>query len=106
SAADAAAFDGRVFSASRAREYGLIDEVGYLRDALAAARALAGQPEAGAVLLHRRNDPARTPFATTPNVPLQANLFPVSFPGLDRAKLPPLRTRWPPAPALERLSGK
>jgi protease IV len=104
--ADAATFDGRIFSASQALQRGLIDQVGYLRDALAAARALAGRPQAGAVLLHRRNDAARTPFATTPNVPLQANLFPVSLPGLDRSKLPTFLYMWLPDPALERLSGK
>jgi protease-4 len=99
-------FDGRIFSASQAQQRGLIDHVGYLRDALAAARSLADQPDAGAVILHRRNDPARTPFATTPNVPLQASLFPVSFPGLDRSKLPTFLYMWLPDPALERLSGK
>jgi protease-4 len=99
-------FDGRIFSASQALGRGLIDQVGYLRDALAAARSLAGQPGAGAVLLHRKNDPARTPFATTANVPLQASLFPLSFPGLDRNKLPTFLYMWLPDPTLERLSGK
>jgi protease-4 len=105
-AAETETFDGRIFSASQARQRGLIDEVGYLRDAIAAARGLAGQPSAGAVLLHRTNDPARTAFATTPNVPLQASLFPVSFPGMDRSKLPTFLYMWLPDPALERLTGK
>ena len=99
-------FDGRVFSATEAQKRGLIDQVGYLRDALAMARKLAGQPEAGAVLLHRKNDPARTPFATTANVPLQAGLLPLSFPGLERSKLPTFLYMWSPDPTLERLSGK
>jgi protease-4 len=99
-------FDGRIFSASQAKQRGLIDQIGYLEDALAQARALAGQPDAGAVILHRRNDTARTPFATTPNVPLQTNLFPASFPGLDRTKLPTFLYMWLPDPTLERLSGK
>jgi protease-4 len=104
--ADADVFDGRIFSASQAQRHGLIDKVGYLEDALTDARTLAGQPGASAVILHRRNDPARTPFATTPNVPLQANLFPVSFPGLDRSKLPTFLYMWLPDPALERMGGK
>jgi protease-4 len=99
-------FDGRVFSASQAKQRGLIDQIGYLKDGLGAAREMAGHPDAGAVLLHRRNDPARTPFATTPNVPLQASLFPVSFPGFDRSKLPTFLYMWLPDPSLERLSGK
>jgi protease-4 len=106
SRAEPETFDGRVFSASQALERGLIDKIGYLEDALAAARTLAGQPAAGAVLLHRRNDAARTPFATTPNVPLQASLFPLSFPGFDRSKLPTFLYMWLPDPSLERLSGK
>ncbi len=105
-AASKDSFDGRVFSAAEAQERGLVDQVGYLRDALAVARQLADQPGAGAVLLHRKNDPARTPFATTPNVPLQAGLFPLSFPGLERSKLPTFLYMWSPDPALERLSGK
>jgi protease IV len=99
-------FDGRIFSASQAVRRGLVDRLGYLEDSLALARELAGQPGAGAVILHRENDPARTPFATTANVPLQANLFPASFPGLDRSKLPTFLYMWLPDPSLERLSGK
>jgi protease-4 len=99
-------FDGRVFSAWQAVERGLVDRVGYLEDALAAARAMAGQPQAGAVILHRQGDTARTPFATTPNVPLQATLFPLSLPGLERSKLPTFLYLWQPDPTLERLSGK
>jgi protease-4 len=99
-------FDGRILSASQAQKLGLIDRIGYLRDALDAARSLACLPDAGAVILHRRNDMARTGFATTPNVPLQTNLFPVSFPGLDRSKLPTFLYMWLPDPTLERLGGK
>lgn len=103
---DATIFDGRIFSASQALQRGLIDKVGYLQDALSAARELAGQPQAGAALLHRCHDVARTPFATTPNVPLQFNGLPFSFPGLDRSKLPTFLYMWQPDPTLERLSGK
>lgn len=103
---DAAALDGRVFLASKAVERGLVDRIGYLPDAIAAARELAGKPNAGAVLLHRSGDVARTPFATTPNVPIQAGLFPFSIPGLERSKLPTFLYLWQPDPTLERLSGK
>jgi protease-4 len=103
---DAVTFDGRVFSASQALQRGLVDRIGYLEDAVAAAREMACRPQAGAVLLHRHGDEARTPFATTPNVPLQANLLPFSFPGLDRGKLPTFLYLWQPDPTLERLSGK
>ncbi len=100
------ALDGRVFLASKALERGLVDCVGYLPDALAAAREMAGQPQAGTVLLHRTGDVARTPYATTPNVPIQANLLPFSMPGLERSKLPTFLYLWQPDPTLERLSGR
>ena len=66
---DDGALDGRVFLASKALKCGLVDQVGYLPDAIASARELAGQPQAGTVLLHRAGDVARTPYATTPNTP-------------------------------------
>ena len=83
-----------------------MDRIGYLDDALDAAREMAGWPGAGAVLLHRQGDAARTPFAATPNVPLQANLFPISLPGAERSKLPTFLSLWQPDPTLERLGGK
>jgi protease IV len=103
---DEATFDGRVFSARQALDLGLIDRVGYLPDALELARQCAGSPHAGAAVLHRRHDVARTPFATTPNVPLQASLLPVSLPGADRSRLPAFLYLWQPDPSIERLSGK
>jgi protease-4 len=105
-ASAATALDGRVFSGQRALQFGLVDRVGYLADALDAARELSGRPEAKAVLLHRSGDVARTPFSTTPNVPLQGSLFPASLPGLERSKLPTFLYLWQPDPTLERLGGK
>jgi protease-4 len=103
---EASTFDGRVFLAKQALERGLIDVVGHLPDALHAARQMAGCPAAGAVILHRRDDVARTPYATTPNVPLQASLLGVSVPAGDRNRLPTFLYLWQPDPSLERLSGK
>ena len=103
---EGATFDGRVFLANKARERGLIDVVGHLPDALDLARQLARCPAAGAVILHRRNDVARTPYATTPNVPLQATLLGVSVPAGDRNRLPTFLYLWQPDPSLERLTGK
>lgn len=99
-------FDGRVFLAKQALERGLIDMIGHLPDALNAARQMAGCPATGAVILHRRDDLARTPYATTPNVPLQATLLGVSVPAGDRNRLPTFLYLWQPDPSLERLSGK
>jgi len=105
-AADKTTFDGRVFTASQALKRGLVDRIGYLDEALDLAREQAGQPQAGAVLLHRSGDVGRTAYATTPNFPLHVNLFPASLPGLDRSKLPTFLYMWQPDPTLERFSGK
>ena len=95
-------FDGRVFLAHEALERGLIDTIGYLDDAVAAARELGGSPSAAAVILHRCNDPARTPYAVTPNMPLHGNLLPLSVPGFDRSQLHTFLYLWQPEPTLER----
>jgi len=99
-------FDGRVFTGTQAQRFGLVDKVGYLPDALALARQLCNQPHARAVLLHRCRDQGRTPYASTPNVPLQATLLPVTLPSLERSKLPAFLYLWEPEPTMERLGGK
>lgn len=98
-------FDGRIFTASRAMEIGLVDELGYVDDALNLARQLGGCPDARAVILHRWRDPARTPYAITPNVP-RTDLLPISIPGLERSRLPTFLYMWQPDPTLERWGGK
>ena len=60
-----------------------------------------------AVVMYRRNnDPARSVYAITANVPLQgAGLFP-SLPGLDRSKMPTFLSLWQPELSIEKLGGK
>jgi protease-4 len=99
-------FDGRVFTAKQALDQGLIDRIGYLDDAVALVRERAGQPHARPVLLRRPSDPARTPYAVTPNSPLHSTLMPLSVPGIDRSKMPTFMYAWLPEPSLERLAGK
>ena len=103
---EALAFDGRIMSARRAQEIGLIDGVGHLEDALATARNLAGVPDAVPVLFRRRGDSAYSLYAVTPNVPIQNQLLPFSIPGVERAKLPGFLYLWQAEPTLERMSGK
>lgn len=45
--------DGRVFSGTKAKSYGLVDDIGYLDDALALAGKLGGAPGASVVRYHR-----------------------------------------------------
>jgi protease-4 len=104
--ADGSTLDGRVFTGPHAQKLGLVDDVGYLEDAIHHARQMAHQPTASVIVLHRSNDPARTPYATTPNIPLQATFLPVSLPGAERSRLPTFLYLWQPDPTLERLSGK
>jgi protease-4 len=100
-------FDGRVFTAQQALQRGLIDRIGYLEDAVDAARQVAGKPAGQVVLLHRPNDVARSPYAITPNVPVQGGgALPVSVPGIERSRLPAFLYLWQPEPTLERLTGK
>ena len=58
------------------------------------------------MVLHRRNDGARTPYDVTANVPLQTGLLPLSIPGFERARLPTFLYLWQPEPTIERLSGR
>ena len=100
-------FDGRVFTATQARERGLIDEIGYLDEAIRIAEGMAGLNGATVVFYHRKNDPARSPYAITPNVPLQgAGILPISTPGRERTRLPMFLFMWQPEPMMEKLSGR
>jgi protease IV len=108
-ATDATCFDGRIFTGKQAQGKGLIDTVGDLDDALALAAQLGGCANGarpGAVMYRRKNDPARSIYAVTANVPLQgAGLLP-SLPGLERARMPTFLSLWQPELALEKLTGK
>ena len=99
-------FDGRVFTAEQARERRLIDSVGYLDDAINTAREMAHAGCPDVVFYHRANDPARSPYAITPNVPLQNGLFPLSLPGFDRSRLPSFLYLWQPEPTMEKAVGR
>lgn len=99
-------WDGRVFTARSALALGLIDQIGYLDDAVGLARQLSKCDQAVPVLYRRANDPARSLYAVTPNVPLQATFLPVSVPGMDRAKLPTFLYLWQPEATLPRLAGR
>ncbi len=99
-------FDGRILSSAEAESVGLIDQIGYLDDALAQACRLAQIDTAQAIMYRRAGDSARTLYATTPNRPLLAGgLLGVNIPGLDRTKLPLFLYLWQPEPTLMKLAG-
>ena len=97
-------FDGRIFTAPDAMRFGLIDELGYLDDAIDRCRAKANAPAAGVVILHRPRDPARTPYAVTPNAPVTNGIFP-RVAGLNRSQLPTFLYIWQPDPSIETAFG-
>jgi protease-4 len=99
-------FDGRIFTAQQALQIGLVDQVGYLQDAVDAALERAGQNDACVVMFRPRNDPARTPYAITANQSISSGLLPLSIPGLERSKLPAFLYMWQAEPTLERLAGR
>jgi protease IV len=101
-----ATFDGRVFTARQAQDLHLVDRIGYLDDAVATARSLAGVPCANVIFFRRREDPALSQYSITPNTPLQKGLIPISVPGLDRSKLPCFLYLWQMEPMTEVVQGK
>jgi protease-4 len=97
--------DGRIVAAPRAMAIHLIDQMGYPDDAVAEAERLAGLAGSEVVLFQRAGYPVRSIYATVPNVPLQSELIPLSYPGLERTKLPTFLYLWQPDPTLTRLGG-
>jgi protease IV len=99
-------FDGRIYTGTQAVQLHLVDSLGYLDDAVATARGMAGLSTARVVLYHRCNDRARTQYSMTPNVPIQGEVMPMSFPGLERAAMPTFLFLWQPEPMMEKLGGR
>ncbi len=105
-AAQSEMFDGRVMTGEQAFEAELLDQVGYLDDAVVAARELAGLPaHAPLIMLRRDNDRAHTLLDVTPNTPTMSSLLPVSVPGLERSKLPTFMYLWQPEPSFVTTAG-
>lgn len=102
---DPTIFDGRVFTAEQARARGLIDQVGYLDDAIAAVQARSGCA-VRVVMLRRGNEQAHTPYSITANDPGTFKLMPMDVPGLDRSRLPTFLYIWLPEPSLDRNTGR
>ena len=98
--------DGRVLPATRAVALHLVDRLGYVDDAIAEAEELARAPGAEVVAYGRPGSPARSIYAITPNAPVQGEIVPFSYPGLDRAKLPTFLFLWQPDPTVVRAGGR
>jgi protease-4 len=98
--------DGRIVPAMLALRLHMLDGLGYLDDGIAEAERLAGASGSEVVLFHRAGTPAHSIYAIAPNTPLQGDLIPVSYPSLDRAKLPTFLYLWQPDPVIARVPGR
>jgi protease IV len=96
--------DGRIVVAAQALKLHLVDRLGYIEDALGEAEHLAGISDAEVVLYGRSGSPARSLYAIAPGPPRLSDAIPLSYPGLDRAKLPTFLYLWQPDPTLPRTS--
>jgi protease-4 len=61
--------DGRIYTAEQARALGLVDRIGYLEDAVEAARRAAGLDEARLIMYHRPKEYRANYYSTAPGVP-------------------------------------
>ncbi len=79
--------DGRVYSAKQALDSGLVDQLGYLEDAVAEVESRANIAESRVVIYHRANQTRENIYSRAPNITVQVtdvNLLPIR-----RAELAP-----------------
>jgi protease-4 len=72
--------DGRVYSAKQALDAGLVDQLGYLEDAVAEVEKAANITESRVVIYHRANQTRENIYSRTPNIAVQVtdvNLLPI-----------------------------
>jgi protease-4 len=98
--------DGRVISGSKALGHHLVDRLGYLHEAIAEAERLGGINGSEVVIFQRKGYPTRSLYAITPNIPIQGEIVPFSYPGLDRSKAPTFLYLWQPDPTIFRQAGR
>ncbi len=98
--------DGRVVLASQALALHLVDRLGYLHDAIAEVESRSGVAGAEVVLYHRAGYPAHSLYAITPAPAPLNEIIPLSYPGLDRSRLPTFLYLWQPDPTLSRPTAR
>jgi protease-4 len=98
--------DGRVVLASEALRLHLVDRLGYVHEAIEEAQQLVGVSGAEVAVYHRVGYPARSLYAIDPTPAPLNEVIPLSYPGLDRSKLPAFLYLWQPDPTLPRLGSR
>ena len=98
--------DGRVVSAPKALALHMVDRLGYVHEAIAEAERLSGTSGAEVVVFARAGVPTHSIYAITPNTPIQGEIVPFSYPGLDRSRTPTFLYLWQPDPTVFRQAGR
>ena len=98
--------DGRIVAAPKALALHLVDRLGYVHEAIAAAESLAGFSGSEVVVFARSGVAAHSIYAITPNTPIQGEIVPFSYPGLDRCRTPTFLYLWQPDPTVFRQAGR
>jgi len=88
--------DGRVYTAQQAKANGLLDDLGYMMDAVAEARKRSGSSRVKVVIYHRPMGYRPNAYADTsvPAPAMQFNLLNVSMPGLLELTQPQFLYLW------------
>jgi protease IV len=97
--------DGRIVSGPKAQELHLVDRLGYVHDAIDEAQRITGVSGAEVVAFARKGYPVHSLYAITPNTPIQNDMIPFSYPGLDRNRTPTFLYLWQPDPTILRQNG-
>jgi protease IV len=98
--------DGRIVSGPKALALHMVDRLGYVHEAIAEAERLAGTTGSEVVIFQRAGYPTHSIYAITPNTPIQGDIVPFSYPGLDRSKAPTFLYLWQPDPTVFRQAGR
>jgi protease-4 len=87
--------DGRILTADQALQLGLVDRIGYLQDAIAAAERRAGVSSARVIMYRRPDEFAENIYSGAPVGPPQTNFINFDFGGL-RPMTPQFLYMWLP----------
>ncbi|MCA9291714.1 MAG: signal peptide peptidase SppA [Phycisphaerales bacterium] len=88
--------DGRVVTGRRAAEVGLVDGLGGIREAFAAAKHRAGVTSARLVKYHRRSEAVASAYAHAPDAEREVNLLRISIDPSSTGDLPTFLYLWDP----------
>jgi protease-4 len=87
--------DGRIYTAAQALENGLVDEIGYLKDALDDLKAAAGVSDAHVVTYSFGGSDNPNLYTRAMRAPVELNLGAIQLKGLEMAR-PGFHYLWMP----------